>query len=141
MKKGSLPGTLAVVLLAGTAGLWLAQKSEGDDEPAEPVLNKFMRVKLDAANQVLEGLVKHDFGRISQGAKQLRQMSDAEKWRVFNDAMYRQYSAEFRRIVRSLEKSAKEEKLESAAVHWIQATMSCIECHKHVRAVLISTDT
>jgi len=138
MTKGWLLSTFAALLVAGITGLWLAQQSQAEAEPPEPVLNKFMRAKLDASNQVLEGLVTNHFGQIAQGAKKLRQMSDAEEWRVSNDAMYRQHSAEFRRIVQSLEKSAREEKLDTAAVNWIEATMSCIECHKHVRAVLMA---
>ena len=35
------------------------------------------------------------------------------------------------------DKPANEKKLDTAALAWIEATMSCIECHKHARAILV----
>ena len=79
-----------------------------------------------------------DYFLIEEGARKLREMSKAEKWRVHNDPMYRQFSGEFQRITEKLSKAAKNEKLDTAALRWMDATMSCIECHQYVRKVLIA---
>lgn len=137
MKQHTLAARMVVCL--GTVVLCSGQPVQSAlPQERVPALRKFMRAKLDAASQVLEGLTTEDFKLISAGAKQLREMSAAEEWRVSNDAMYRQHSAEFQRIAGQLEKSAEAKDLNGAALTWIEATMSCIECHKHVRIILIA---
>jgi hypothetical protein len=101
-------------------------------------LREFMRKKLDASNKVLEGLVLEDAALVKEGAHALTEMSTAEKWRVSNDAMYRQFSGEFRRITQQLEEAAAKENLDQAALQWMDTTLSCIECHRYVRTVLVT---
>jgi hypothetical protein len=115
-----------------------AQASRDAKGPKKPLLAKFMRQKLTASSEVLEGLCTEDFALIEKGAKSLRAMSDAEKWRVSNDAMYRQHSAEFRSGVDKLLKAAKDKKIDSAALAWTKTTLNCIECHRWVKAMLIT---
>ena len=110
------------------------------EERLKPVtpLSKFMRKKLSASNMVLEGLVTENFGMIARGAQQMEEMSKAEEWRVSNDAIYRQLSDDFRRIAQQLQKDAKKSTIDPAALTWIKATMSCIECHKYTQGILVS---
>jgi hypothetical protein len=111
---------------------------KGDASKKKADLRTFMRGKLHAADQVLEGLVTEDFALISKGAGELKQIGDAAKWRVSNDAMYRQHSTEFQRKVSQLDKSAKDKQLDGAALAYIDLTMSCVDCHKWVKATLIA---
>ncbi|MFG0334625.1 MAG: hypothetical protein ACF8TS_14815 [Maioricimonas sp. JB049] len=101
-------------------------------------LREFMRRKLAASSKILEGLVIEDTRLIREGAQTLNEMSAAEKWRVSNDVMYRQFSAEFRRITQKLDEAAREGNLDQATLKWIDATMSCMECHRFVRGMLIT---
>lgn len=131
---------LFMVAAAVFASGWLCLHLQTDatQNDAEAPLKKFMRAKLQASNQILEGLVTEDFDLVSKGARKLQVMSADEKWRVSNDALYRQYSAEFQRVTQRLETMAKEKKLEGATLTWIESTMGCITCHKHARAILIA---
>ncbi len=117
-----------------------AQKSTAQKaKEKEPALAKFMQAKLKASSQILEGLCTEDFDTIHKGAETLKSMSEAERWRVSNDAIYRQHSAEFRDAVDSILKASKEKKnLDSAALAWTKATLSCIECHRWVRNELLA---
>ena len=108
------------------------------DKKEEPVLRRFMQRKLGATNLVLEGLVTENFSQIAKGAKELNDISHAEQWRISNDVMYRQYSAEFQRKASQLQKMAGEKNLDGSALAYFDCTMSCIECHKWVRAVLVA---
>lgn len=109
------------------------------DADKEPALAKFMRAKLKASSQILEGLCTEDYETIQKGAETLKSMSREERWRVSNDAMYRQQSAEFRDAVDNILKAAKEKKnLDSAALAWTKTTLSCIECHRWVRNTLLA---
>jgi hypothetical protein len=102
-------------------------------------LRTFMRRKLDASSKILEGLAVEDMALIKEGARQLDELSSAEKWRVSADPLYRQHSAEFREVVQQLIKASDERNLDRAALKWMDATMSCIECHRCVRGMHIVT--
>ena len=109
------------------------------DKDKEPALAKFMRAKLDASSQILEGLCTEDYETIQKGAETLKSMSREERWRVSNDAMYRQFSAEYRDSVDNILKAAQEKKnLDTAALAWTKTTLNCIECHRWVRNTLLA---
>jgi hypothetical protein len=137
-RRGLIVAVIAFVL--GT-GAWIARS---DDDPQERAggrddipLRDFMRQKLDASNKILEGLVLEDPALIKEGAEVLNEMSTAEKWRVQNDALYREFSADFRRVTASLVEAADEGDNDQAALKWMDATMSCIECHRYVRGMRV----
>jgi hypothetical protein len=111
------------------------EKKEG---PRKAAMKMFMRKKLDAAQNVLEGLAVEDFDMIASGAKQLKTTSAAAEFMVINDPMYAQQADEFRRVVDKLAKAAKEKRLDGATLAYMDMTMSCVECHKYVRNVLIA---
>jgi hypothetical protein len=145
--KQIITATLALGLTAGI--VWSccgtsraadkeAESAKRDDEGKSKRLAKFMRAKLGSTDKILEGLVTEDFDKIAEGAKELETMSGAEQWRVSNDAMYAHFSADFRLIAKNLQKDAAEKELDAASMKYIRLTMSCIECHKFVRATLVA---
>lgn len=136
------PAIAAVVLLFVGLGIAFspafAQKKPEAESPKDPTLADFMRLKLAASNQILEGLVTENFGLVSKGAAKLGELSTAEKWRVINDSIYRQFTGEFQRSVEQLQKDAKDQKIDAASLTWIKTTMNCIECHKYTKGVLVT---
>jgi hypothetical protein len=141
LKRRGLILSVVIVSLGAGAGAWVVRS---DDDPQERVggrddipLREFMRQKLDASNQILEGLVMDDPALIKEGADVLNQMSTAERWRVQNDALYRNFSVDFQRITSSLAEAADEGDTDRAALNWMDATMSCIECHRYVRGMRV----
>ncbi len=106
----------------------------------EVELKKFMRQKLDASGKILEGLALEDPELIKQGAEALSEMSGAEQWHVSMDPIYRQLSNEFHRTAEKLVTAADEKNIDRAARHWMDATMSCIKCHRYTRYTLIAAD-
>ena len=66
-------------------------------------------------------------------------MSNTEKWRVSTDLMYRNHSQDFQRSVDKLIQAAgKGQSMDRIALAWFDTTLSCIECHRWVRNVLIA---
>jgi len=140
-------GVLGLALIAATL-LW-CQPSQGqpagakgapkDEAPAvkDRRLQAFMRKKLAASTMVLEGLCTEDLQLVAEGAKRLHEMSDAEAWHVSNDVMYKQFSNEFRQITKELIKAAEEDKADRATLKWLDATVSCLDCHRFVRGMRI----
>ncbi len=114
-----------------------AKKKDEKTTPARQGVSKFMRMKLEASQQVLAGLALEDFELIQEGAAKLEEMSAAEKWRVTNDPFFREHSVDFQRVAQRLVKNGKDGKLDAAALSWLELTMQCIECHKWSRANLV----
>ena len=121
-------GLLILVGLGDSSG-----SSIHAEPPKQQPKDSFMRGKLAASQQILEGLTTEDFQMVQKGSKELNSMTKAEKWRVSNDAMYKQFSQEFQRKTAALEKAAKAERIQDVSLKWVSVTMSCIECHSYVR--------
>jgi hypothetical protein len=148
-----------LIVLAGL-GLAAWQGSRAADEPQRPAdkaaadkpksedaapggrddlpLRDYMRKKLAASNQILEGLCTEDSELILEGARTLNEMSTSERWRVSNDPIYRQFSSEFRAITQQLVEAAEKQNEDRAALKWMDATMACIDCHNFVRGMRIA---
>jgi len=116
-----------------------------DEQPADKdvpkkgkPLNDFMRRKLHASNQILEGLVTDRMSIVESGAKLLLEMSDAEQWRASNDALYLQFSRTFRDSVETLIDKAERKSIDGVALAWMDVTMNCIQCHEWVRNVMVA---
>jgi hypothetical protein len=108
------------------------------DKKENAPLAKYMRKKLNASNQILEGLVTEDMALVRKGAAQLEKMSKEEQFMVLNDAIYRQYSLDFQRSVQQLQKDAEKSSVDAASLTWIGTTLKCIECHKYTKGMLVS---
>ena len=151
--------TRMIVVAVVTAGLaavifWMPAVIQHDDAQASAQqaqaaqtaptkkpspLKVFMQQKLAASNLVLEGLLVEDYKLIEKGGKKFREMGAAEKWRVSTDMMYRSHSEDFQRNVDKLvEGAAKAESIDRVALAWFDTTLSCIDCHRWVRTVLIA---
>lgn len=136
-------GLIVALLIAIAAGTWSTTAGFSQDKKPskkDEELRTFMRKKLDACNQVLEGLVTEDGPMIVAGAKALNELSSAEKWRVSNDVMYRQFSEDFTRTTKKLQTAAEKENFDDVALKWIDTTLSCVECHKWVRGMRIAKE-
>jgi len=141
-------GIVASIGCLAMTGIWWSTRlppalSQQQDQPAteardDITLREFMRAKLDASNKVLEGLVTEDHDLIREGAQKLNEMTTAERWRVKNDVMYREFSSDFRRTTQQLVDAAEKNNVDQAALRWMDATMSCIECHRYVRGMRVT---
>jgi hypothetical protein len=142
--------SLLFVIVGSLVGpTWLLQgHSSGADEEPKPaekaaakekpgvkktLLRAFMRKKLAASQSVLEGLAVEDFDLIAEGAKQLKATAGAAEFMVSKDPLYVEHAEDFRRVVNKLAVAAKEKRLDGATLAYMDMTMSCVECHKHVR--------
>jgi hypothetical protein len=108
------------------------------DAKKKPALAEFMRQKMDASQDIMEGLLMEDGKLINAAAKKLKDMSETEHWRVSNDILYRNHSEDFRRSVDKLIEASKGNSIDRAALSWFDVTLSCIDCHRYVRTVLVA---
>lgn len=130
-------GSIVALAMALAVGSWsLADDPAG--KPKEAPIKRFMRAKLVHSQKALEGLVTDDYELVARSAAQLQAMSKAEEWAVIEGPIYAQHSAEFRRAAEQLEKVAKENKADAAALAYMSVTMSCLNCHEFVRGTRIA---
>jgi cytochrome c556 len=92
-----------------------------------------MRLKLEHAQKALEGLAKEDFEAISMHAQKISLLTQDENWQVLQTVEYRRHSDDFRRTSNALAEAARKKNLDAATLAYVQLTMHCMYCHKHVR--------
>jgi hypothetical protein len=128
-----------IAVLAGLGITYFAFNSHAAEKKTQQnKVSRFMRAKLDAAQDVLEGLVTEDYDQIKQGADKMAVMSKATEWQVIQGPVYAQYSSEFRRSCEQMAKMAKDKNLDGAALSYMHLTLTCISCHKHVHSSKIA---
>ena len=124
---------LAVCLVCAVGfGTWQVW---GQDKPEAPATGNraFMRLKLQHAQGVLEGLTSENFEEIAKHGQASALLSHESNWKVLQSPDYNEHSADFRRICGSLVKHAKAKNLEAATLDYLLLTTNCVQCHKYVR--------
>jgi cytochrome c556 len=105
--------------------------------PNDPKLTtrEVMRAKLDSSQKVLEGIATENFPTLAANAQKLVALSQAAGWEARQTPEYKQHTAEFRRHAESLLKAARDQNVDAASLAWFQMTISCVNCHRHIRGV------
>jgi hypothetical protein len=91
-----------------------------------------MQKKIEHSRELLAGLCVEDFGRIAVNARSLTQITE-EQWIGVESEQYRMHLKNFRFATAELERLANEKNIDGASLAYLQMTMSCIDCHKHLR--------
>ncbi len=84
---------------------------------------------------MLAGIALNDFDEIVKHAQELSAISKEAEWKVLKTPQYDLYSTDFRRAAADLVKHAKDKNLDAAALSYVDLTLTCVKCHKHVREV------
>jgi hypothetical protein len=111
------------------------QAPKKESAKANQKADDLMKRKLEHAQKVLEGIALNDFDRITKHAEELIVISHEAEWKAIKLPDYELYSGEFRRSAQTLVKNATAKNLDGAALAYVELTMSCVKCHKHVREV------
>lgn len=121
---------LLALLLTSTTILAL----RADDKPGEKKPASFwMKKKLEYSEKVLEGLAKADFAEIEASAKSMAALSSIEEFVRGRDETYTHHLRAFEHATRGLIRQSKEENIDGAALAYMELTLSCVNCHKHLR--------
>lgn len=117
-------GVLGLMGLAFAAGVGIAADSEDD---------ALMRSKLVHAQTILEGLALEDYAKIRSASDELILISRTAQWEKGQSPRYAQLASEFRAATERTARMAENQNLDGATLGFLQATMSCVECHQLVR--------
>lgn len=102
------------------------------DESSEEA-SVWMRRKLDYSQQILGGIAEADFDRIATNAKAMRALSKVEGFVRGRTPGYRSQLQIFENAADQLIKHAEKDNVDGAALAFTQLTISCVNCHKHLR--------
>jgi hypothetical protein len=105
----------------------------GSEKPEGDRVARLMQRKLQRAQKVLEGVAVKDFDMIGKNAEELIEISKQAGWKVLKTNEYEFYSKDFRRIAEALISNAKAQNIDAAALSYVDLTLTCVKCHKHVR--------
>lgn len=133
-------GLLAILAIGG-GWTWSGAQQPGKNANAQvqekkPVVTSnmaLMREKLTYANQALEGLSLENYDKIAKSAQMMRMISRAASWHVIDSDEYARYSKNFQEEAADLERHAKAKNLEATSLDYMRITMTCVQCHKHLR--------
>lgn len=112
-------------------------KPASPEEPPQKLISTFMRTKLDASKDVLDGVVTENYLKVRNGAERMLAMSKAAEWNAIQGPVYAQYSSEFRRSVERLMKEADDKDIDGTGLAYMQLTMNCVSCHKYIKGTQI----
>ena len=108
-----------------------AEKGGAKKSPEDTSL---MRKKLTHAQSIIEGLALENYDMIQEQGKALKVISTLDAWMKFDTPAYKQLSSDFRAAVDKMNDAAAKKNLDGATLGFMQATMSCVECHKLIRS-------
>jgi hypothetical protein len=140
MKTKNFLGLTAIIALGG-GGAWGASGQSGkalnsQAQEKKPVVTSnmaLMREKLVYANKALEGISLENYEKLAESAQMMRMISRAASWHVIDSDEYARYSKNFQEEAADLERHAKAKNLEAASLDYMRITMTCVQCHKHLR--------
>lgn len=103
----------------------------------DPKAKDLMAAKLDHAEQILAGLVTHDFEKIARSAESLKLVSlkhpSGRKKEADDKEVYEHFRMEFMRQAARLEREANNRNLAGAAYFQQSLTATCLACHDYMR--------
>ena len=130
--KNLLGGLVAgLVCLTQTGGGVSAQ----EPETAKPAPKGVMQQKLESCQKLLEALALNDLPKASEKAQDLIILSQKMEWKVVPTPRYKELSNEFRAAAEMVMEQAKNKNSDGAALAYLDISMLCFKCHKHMREV------
>jgi len=123
------PLALVAASLIGISGMI------GHGEEPKEDLKSLIKKKLESSQKVLESLAINDFDTVGNHARELIRISKAAEFRVVKTPQYELHSKQLRWSAEMLEEMAKAKNGDGAALAYVELTLTCLKCHRHVREI------
>lgn len=127
--------SFAVIALFGpsSAATLSAVQDEIAAPPEKNAMEKFMVRKLAAAQHALEGVAREDYKQVQKMTAEMIDLSRHEAWERMASARFVQDTADFVTAAEFLDRMAEAEDAEGIALGFMRLTLTCTNCHAHVR--------
>ncbi len=114
----------AVILVVAATTIGSAQR---------PSLGELMREKLMHAETLVGAVVLGNHVQIEQSAAEMVRLSEATTWSPLQTPEYLHHASDFRVAALSLADEARARDIDGVSLAYMEMTLSCVQCHKHVR--------
>jgi hypothetical protein len=122
------PIAFVITLIAVVGTCWYAWAA--DEQP----MSFWMKKKLEHSQSALRAIAIEDFDALRASATAMRRLSDIEGFARRTDAKeYRAQLQIFEFANDELIRHVKDKNIDGAALAFTQLTLSCVNCHKHLR--------
>ena len=134
---------LKVVVVCVVVGVaWLVVSARAQNKVETEVIDAprvgvdaLMQAKLESAQALIKGLALEDFELMQREAQRLELLSLDTDWNILQTNEYARISKEFREAAKRLKSASDQKNLDAAGLAYFKLTLTCIDCHRHVRAV------
>lgn len=123
-------------LIAGTfllVGVGIKTLSVSQENQSTLSSAGIMRLKLEPAKNILEGIAVADFQAVRKHTEQLRLLTLDSKWMVLQSEGYRTQTKNFERSLNLLNRMCDEKDMDGVTLAYMQVAMRCVECHRMIR--------
>lgn len=130
-------GILTLAISIALTGAWPLSTLNGEEQAAgnkEQPVSFWMTKKLDYSQNILAGIATADFDKIVENAEAMRKLSSVEGFIRGRTPGYRTQLHIFEESADEIIRQAKRDNVEGAALAFTQLTVSCVNCHKQLRA-------
>lgn len=125
MTQSIRPAAVGALLLS------LAATTSGSAQ--RPGLDELMRQKLNHAQALVGAVVLGSHGPVERAADELLRLSEASTWSPLQTPQYLHHASVFREAARSLAEEARARNTDGVSLAYVEMTLACVQCHKHVR--------
>ncbi len=131
---------LCLCAIAGGTLSGLVQTSTADDAPdksPQTERDRWMSVKLNSAQRILEDLTCGEFDRMETDARRMHVMNFLEQWQreedFENKSDYQGQLNAFEFATKELIRHAADDNSDGALKAYVAMTESCVRCHQLIR--------
>lgn len=138
MRRLILVIVLLVLLVAVLGPIILGFGAQAAPPPKADDVSALMQKKLAHAQKLLEGIALADFEKIGEQTRDLQGVAQQAQFMVLKTPQYELYANDFKRALDDIQKGVKAKNIDAATLGYVELTVSCVRCHKHVREVRIT---
>jgi len=102
--------------------------------PSKAAMDELMQQKLAAAQSALEAVTREDYEQLHEVCSDMIDLSHKEAWERMASPRFVQDTADFAAAVEFMDRMATARDAEGISMGFVRVTMTCAECHRHIRA-------
>lgn len=106
--------------------------------PDKKTMEKFMTRKLAAAQRALEGVTRDDHALIQKATAEMIELSRQAAWEQMASYRFVQDTTDFVAAAEFLGRMAEAKDVEGTSLGFMRLTMTCTNCHNHVRTASVA---
>lgn len=110
----------------------------GTTSAQTPATGRVMRDKLTHTQKILEAIMVSDYEALERESAALVRATELPAWSVLKSPEYMRQSAAFVSAINDLRDAAKVRDLDAAALNYMALTLTCFQCHKHLKGVRVA---